>query len=292
MKSNEIVSALKYFCQFAYAPTFTELYMFLPKQQERDAVQGLLKKMVKNGKIQQLDCGDTTKRYTLGGYKIDSKDLKNRIQVSCEKKKRIEWYIAAVAHVPSVQLVGLSGSVAMNNAKVGDDIDIFVIARTNRMFTVRFWLVIAAFVMGQKRPKNAPKTHVANTICLNMFFDESNLHVPKYKQNQYGAHEVLQMKPLVDKNATHDRFLVANKWVYRFYPNAVGVEAESLDTKHLSNRLQKKLFLSPRLWLGDLLESVLKQLQMYKINRSKTTEIITNTQLWFFPDDFETKVVL
>jgi hypothetical protein len=41
---------------------------------------------------------------------------------------------------------------------------------------------------------------------------------------------------------------------------------------------------------GNFAELVLKTLQLSYINRHRTTEIITDTQLWFFPRDFEKKL--
>ena len=42
---------------------------------------------------------------------------------------------------------------------------------------------------------------ITNKVCLNLFFDESDLAVPKFKRSEYVAHEVLQMKPLVCHSA-------------------------------------------------------------------------------------------
>ena len=41
---------------------------------------------------------------------------------------------------------------------------------------------------------------------------------------------------------------------------------------------------------ADDLESKLKKLQLQLINKHKTTELITDSQLWFHPDDFEKKL--
>ena len=40
------------------------------------------------------------------------------------------------------------------------------------------------------------------------------------------------------------------------------------------------------------IESIFKKVQLSLINRHRTTEIITSTQLWFHPDDFEKKIKL
>ena len=40
----------------------------------------------------------------------------------------------------------------------------------------------------------------------------------------------------------------------------------------------------------DKVESVLKKLQLFSINKHKTSELITDSQLWFHPEDFEKKI--
>lgn len=53
-----------------------------------------------------------------------------------------------------------------------------------------------------------------------------------------------------------------------------------------TSQVAKKLVSS----LTELLERLLKALQLFFIKKHKTTEIITDAQLWFFPDDFEKKM--
>lgn len=280
MIDTDIKTSIRYFLQFSYAPSLEEIHTFLSKKHKKDETVSGVKNMIKKGILEQLDCGDNTLRYTLGGYSNHQINQQKRIKYSLEKKKLIKRYIDVVSKVRCVSLIGLSGSVAMNNAGAGDDIDLFVITRAHRMFTARFWLVLIAFLYGQKRSKNASKSHAANKICLNMFLDESDLKMPKNKQTHYIAHEVLQMKPLFDRNSTHTRFLTINKWVYSLYPNAVIYDAEG---SKASSQLNGSL-------LGDIFETFLKRVQLWKISKSLTTERITDTQLWFFPHDFESKL--
>jgi hypothetical protein len=118
-----------------------------------------------------------------------------------------------------------------------------------------------------------------NKVCLNLFFDENNLKVPKYKQTIFVGHEVLQMKPIVDKDSTYHRFIKANDWVYGLFPNAEKDEPLNQSKRSMSSSLT-----------GDMVERVLKYIQLKLINSHKTTELITDTQLWFHPDDFEKKL--
>ncbi|MCS6956816.1 MAG: hypothetical protein NZM02_03175, partial [Patescibacteria group bacterium] len=41
---------------------------------------------------------------------------------------------------------------------------------------------------------------------------------------------------------------------------------------------------------GDWVENLLKKFQLSLINKHRTSEIITDSQLWFHPVDFEKKI--
>ena len=82
-------------------------------------------------------------------------------------------------------------------------------------------------------------------------------------------------------------FLNANSWVFNVFPNA----KEELSIKNQVSR--KKILNSKYLilnTLADKVEKLLKSLQLYFINRHRIKEIITDTQLWFHPEDFGEKI--
>ena len=189
--------------------------------------------------------------------------------------------------------------MAMNNAKQDDDIDLFIITSANRIWLTRIACLIIASFFGIKRSR--VEKNASNKVCLNLFFDESDLEAPNYKKNYYIAHEILQMKPIFDRKDTYARFLNANTWVFRIFPNARALDTQFLTRKGALPRFlevpnsQKLVSSRPRRnvilnLIEDLIENILKRVQIFLINRHRTTEIITDTQLWFFPDDFEDKL--
>ncbi|EKE14160.1 MAG: hypothetical protein ACD_12C00652G0001 [uncultured bacterium] len=135
---------------------------------------------------------------------------------------------------------------------------------------------------------------IKNKVCLNLFFDERDLKVPRFKQTEFVGHEVLQMKPIVVKDNIYERFLEANQWVYKLFPNAIlpVIPAPDRSRGQAPAGIQNYR-LDPRLHGDDIfnfIESQLKKFQLRSINKHKTTEIITPSQLWFHPDDFEKKI--
>ncbi|MEK7523169.1 MAG: hypothetical protein AAB569_06295 [Patescibacteria group bacterium] len=263
--NNEIIKVLKYFSIFAYYPTLDEIYTFLPVKIDKNKL-----------------------KYTPPQYSIPtSLKLRGASKYQISKKKLENWkfktYIKLLSLTPQIKLVGLSGSISMMNAKEDDDIDLFIITIKNRLFTGRLIALVLAQMLGLRRVRDSA-THFfhKNKVCLNLFFDEGNLKVPPFKQTEFVGHEVLQMKPIVVKGNVYERFLGANRWVFRLFPNAPPVipAKAGIQTKITSFIIFNKV------------EQLLKKIQLKLINKHRTTEIITPTQLWFHPDDFEKKLKL
>lgn len=262
---------LLYFAQFAYAPTVEELYTFLPEKTAYAAYLQELNKAQKAGKI------------VISGRRVALKKDRGffatthtKALIAWRKAQRARKILAPLRILPSIQFVGLTGSVAAGNANDGDDIDVFIITTPQALWFTRFVVLVYTHVLGVRRSYGENK--VKNKLCFNLWFTDTCLQVPPDKQNRYIAHEILQCKPVINKRNTHVSFLQANKWILHFYPNAFKLSV-------LPQKQQKAPPLSPH-----LLEAYLKQLQLRRINRRRTKERITDCQLWFYPEDFEQKL--
>lgn len=286
---KEITNVLRYFAYFNYPPTFEEVWTFLSTQITKHKLKEVLAELQKRKKIMVTDVSNfkfQVPRYTLGEYNNFLKEFEFKVQSSKCKVDSVKLFVRILSRFPQIKLIGISGSVAMMNAKENDDIDLFIITQKKRIWTARFIAVLLAEFTGRRRRRN--EKHTQNKICLNMFVDESNLSIPHKKQTIYVAHEVLQMKPIMSKFSTYTRFLEANQWVYTFFPNARLLEHKLLNLERKSNVLSS-MFQAPNS-IGDSIEFVLKKIQLTFIRRHTTSEVITDTQLWFFPADFERKL--
>lgn len=275
--NNKIIKVIKYFSFFGYYPTLNEIYMFLEAKISKNSLEKIINLMVKNKLL--LASKYTPPQYSIGRIKDQKSKIKN------SEKKLNNWrfrlYIKLISLFSQIKLVGLSGSISMMSADTDDDIDLFIITARNRLFTGRLIALILAQLFGLRRTRGMGNSN--NKICLNLFFDEKSMKVPKFKQTEFVGHEVLQMKPIVNKEMTYERFLASNKWVFGLFPNA----KQTFNFKFSLPGRKAGIFDEK---LRDWLESKLKSFQMKLINKHKTTEIITNTQLWFHPDDFEKKL--
>ena len=199
----------------------------------------------------------------------------------------IQLYLYVLQSLPLVRFVGITGASAMTGIKPTDDIDLCIVTKRGLLWTTRFVVVVLAKIL---------HIHHATGVCLNLFFDESDLTIAKLKQNSYIAHELLQMRPIINKNGIYGRFLTQNTWIYKYFPNARSVIPESTVTPRSSsfwlaqNRFWMCSFHSLTRMTKRSLEFLFKYLQLPIIMRNRTGLYISPTQLWLFKNDFEKKL--
>lgn len=177
--------------------------------------------------------------------------------------------------LPSIRLVALTGSLAMNNAKPKDDIDLMIITSPHTLWLTRP-LIFCLLRLLNVRRTNTQK-HISDRICDNLWLDTQALKVPAFKQNLYTAHEVLQVKPLIDRGQTYQRFITANAWTKKYLCNAYLATRRPIKKNKLS--LLPSLatpILSPLNFFAFLFQ--------YLYMRSKiTNEYITLHSAYFHP---------
>lgn len=200
---------------------------------------------------------ERTKRH---GYSV--KKLRKAVLIS-----RILFYI------PTVKLIGVSGSLSMYNAKKEDDIDLFFITSKNFLWTTRFMVNVVLYLFGQKRMKE--EKYAQDKICPNMFMPEDALRIKKQDQNIYTAHEIVQMKVLFANDNMHLKFLSQNAWVLRHMPHAFTV----LQGGNRKKKNSLDIFLN----LLQPFEKLLYAAQYLYMKKRITGEKISKTEAFFHP---------
>lgn len=187
-----------------------------------------------------------------------------------------------ISRIPSVKMVAITGSLAMENSNEESDIDLMIITKKNLLWTTRAFVYLLISLLGikKRRPLDIDQK---DKLCLNIWMDESDLSWTKKERNIYTAHEIAQILPLVNKDNTYEKFLNANRWVLKYWPNAVSIKGKkdrvmSPDSSLLS------LFLIP-------LEKFAFKLQYQYMKTKMTREVATTTRALFHPQDWG-KVVL
>lgn len=285
---KQIIETIEYFAQFTYPPTAEEIYTFLPTQITKQAFHHTLHNLVRSHLIQEGKNTILSTRYTLPQYSIQLQTYPSKQASSFRKRKKIKPYITLLQWNPFIQFAGISGSLAMDNAAKEEDIDMFIITAPGFLWIGRLSAILLAELLGIHRRRQSQ--HVQDTVCLNLFFDQQDLVVPQDKQIPYVAHEVLQLNPMINKKDVYESFLSANAWIYAFFPNAKIQQKKPQLNISSNSVLQAMIQIFWHNIFFRQMEKLAQALQYRLIQRKITTERITKTQLWFFPDDYEQKI--
>lgn len=118
---------------------------------------------------------------------------------------RVRGFVSALARVPWVEGIFLSGGNAFENP-ADDDVDFFLVCRPGTCWAT----LLAAKVLGQR-------LGVRRTICPNYVLSSGRMGLPE--ETAFTAYQLIHLKPLFGAGALR-RLWDANAWVGRFFPNA------------------------------------------------------------------------
>lgn len=281
---DSIVKTLVYADVFDYPLKFDELFRFL--------ISG--KKITKNlllANLLDLLPKRVEKKENFFFFKgrEETVYIRKRRQIHSKRKidlaKRVIFYLSLV---PSLQFIGISGALAMKNSEKDDDVDLFIITARKKLWLTRFLCLCLLRIIGKARKRN--EKDVSDKICVNMFLSELQLSLPSRWHNIYGAHEVVQMLPLFDRDNAYRKFLNANSWVSKFLPNVLTHRTKGINRlNHTESFFSVILRLALRL---PALEYFAKTVQLWYMKGHRTRELISDTLLAFHPIDYREKVLV
>lgn len=279
MDNNEkaIVRTLLYSDIFDYPLSEEEVWKFLISNKN-------INKTVFDSKIKKINSVVFKKDGFLHMEKKASAVSKrtNKFKVSQRKFELAYKTIKRLFIIPTVIFVGISGNLSMMNADKMDDIDLFVITKKDTAWITRLLLIAYLKILGKHRKRTDKK--VADKFCLNMIVDEEKLSLSKNLRSLYTAHEIVQLKPVMQRGNTYEKFINCNKWIQSYMPNAYE-EIKSQRVKGTRKNLFSDL-------LGDFLsfsfiEKAVRIFQMLLIKRNLTKEIIKDKFIALHPKDYK-----
>lgn len=201
--------------------------------------------------------------------------LKKRIS---RRKIRIAKKAARILSlIPFIKAIAVTGALAMENAADENDIDLLIITKKGRLWTSRFlvYFVLCTLRFALRRPKDKQQK---DKLCLNMWLDEGALSWDWHDRNIYTAHEIAQIKPLLNKDKTYEKFIAKNAWIHDYWPNAVKIK-NYLPCRQAGNSKFK------------IIEHIAYKLQLWYMKPKITREVVTPHKALFHPNDWG-KVVL
>ena len=125
--------------------------------------------------------------------------------------------LTLVAAMPYVRMVALSGSIAHLNLEGNGDLDLFIVTRGRHVWSVTVAIVLLAKLMGRRK-----------IVCANFVVADSRL--PLDQPDLFTASQIVHLKPLVGSDVFR-RFVAANPFVGRFYPNFHAAGAATIPFK-------------------------------------------------------------
>lgn len=276
MVSRELIfKTLLYFDIFDFSPTKEEIWQFLEFKTDNKIFAKLLSQFISFKSFYFLK----------NRKKIVLKRIANK-WVNELKIKKAKNFARKIAFIPSVQFVGISGSLAMGNSDPSDDIDFFIISSKNLIWLTRL-LCISIFILhGVYRRKHDRENK--NKICLNFLIDIDRITFSQKKQNIYLAHEIVQTFPLVSKDDIYKKFIDSNKWVYKYLPNASDRIKNYKYFSYANNSMDKFFILFFKILR---FERAAKLLQLWYMKKDITTEQISDDFLAFHPINYEKKTL-
>jgi predicted nucleotidyltransferase len=296
MTSTEksILATISYYDIFEYPLTSFEIWRCLvfPREGRQmeisagDIVEALFESTKLHDQISQKDGF-----HFLRGREAIADLRLNRKKMADQKWKKARKIFRILSVVPFLRAIFVSGSLAMENSKDDSDIDVIVVAKHSRIWTVRTLMTLLTFVMKVRRYGDKTK----DRICLNHYITDTSLQIPF--ESIYNAESYVHLVNVYrDDEEIFKNFQKENSWIKNFVGNFSVSDLGSVRSGKRNKFLTYvsrifELFLSNG--VGNFLENIFARFESSRIKKdslfSKSGGRITidENQLEFHPDSHE-----
>lgn len=200
-----ILQTLAYADVFDYPLTAQEIHQYLI---ETATTQKAVRAVLNNGRLVPHCLSRVRDYFTLHGRESIVETRLRRAEMAARMWPKARQYGLAIASIPFVRMVAVTGALTMDNVETGDDFDYLIVTGPGRLWLCRA-MIIALVVK--------PAARRGDEICPNYLLSERALVLRE--RNLFTAHELVQMVPLAGF-AVYRRLRELNSWVDDFLPNA------------------------------------------------------------------------
>jgi hypothetical protein len=246
---EEVLKPLYYADIFDFPLNFDEIYRFLEVETSPEVVQHTLDEALAAGRIIQIDG-----YYSLAGRNELARQRQDRARTSEGLWVKGVLYGRWIASLPFIKMVSITGSLAVNNPRDGqDDIDYLIITQPKRLWLCRA-LIIALVRYGLQR---------GVTICPNYILTENVLYFEE--ENLYAAREIVQMVPIYGEES-YLALRRVNTWITNYLPHSTDFNLTRLNDRlnPLQRLFKKTAELLLNGFIGDRAETLLQRKQINK----------------------------
>ncbi len=237
------LKAILYFDIFDYPLSEEQLYFFMGAKSTRARLREACFASCAAKRLQKVD----------GFYCLHGRSDLVQHRKNLEKRAGELWQVAVataarIRHLPFIRGIYVSGDLSKGVAGMDSDIDFFLITAKDRVWIAKLFLAIY---------RRIPKFNPNKLLCFNYLISEAALELQE--QNIYTAVEMAGLAPLYNLKLFH-RFLSANRWAMRYFPNYRLAPDPNLCLFHGQSGWQKILELPFIYPLAPLLDRALQQL--------------------------------
>ncbi len=184
------------------------------------------------------------------------KEIENKLWNKARK------YIRILQIVPFLRMVCVCNNLAFGLADEESDIDLFVVAKSGRLFIVRTFVTLILTFFGVRRHGDKIKQR----FCLSFFIDDTALDLSKVAINNdvYLAYWIKSQVPFLDDGISF-RLLTENEWAKKYFEHQNDFfirknEILPVYKRYVFFRSIFKFILSG--FFGDISEKILKKWQI------------------------------
>jgi len=145
--------------------------------------------------------------------------IQERVRFSLYKAKIAQQLLNFLPHLPWVQMIFLTGSVAALNAKKEDDIDVWIIVEPKRIWLTRALDFFVYAFIGKRRLSfdGVESDRVKDKLCFNFYSTTEAYQLQE--QTISNAIQFVDALPMYIRDiAEYRSFLAANHWVEHIFP--------------------------------------------------------------------------
>jgi radical SAM superfamily enzyme YgiQ (UPF0313 family) len=245
-----VVSTVAYSDMFGYPLDLNEIYRYLHGvSAERETVAAAVESLVREKRLVSDGCW-----YALAGRDRYFEQRSCRQRLASDLWRVARLYSKALATIPTVRMLGVTGSLAVDNTVAGADIDFMLVVEGGTVWRTRALANLMALLSHRFRGK----------MCVNFFVSQRALELEQ--RSLYIARELAQMVPIYGIDE-YDRLRESNEWIYQYLPNASGPPDDVKPVKplHVARSIGRPIMSSPpSAWL----ENWESQRKIYRYNET------------------------
>lgn len=213
--AQAILKTITFFDIFDYPITLSELVRFLWAPGESPITIEKIKLELNNPELKSKI------EFSQGFYflpgKLSNIDLRKKRYLIAEPKLKKAWrFTHYLSRLPGVSGVAISNTLALHHSRAEADIDFFVITRSGKIWSSRFWSLLPLMLTNQRPSAKSAQ----DKFCLSFWIDENHLNISPWKMPRdiYYVYWLATLMPIYD-NGVFEKFWEENKWIYDYLPN-------------------------------------------------------------------------